>query len=165
MDHQKRYTDITKKSSQHTGVNNSCLVATNIKSRRLGLDHSRNILCHGSLLGCGHQTLGSQDTGQFGDGGVHAWCRDTLVELVLSILYFLDQLGSSNDRGSSSPGLLSKRTLGKDQNDGILFDGFLQENRGTDGLRVLLSLGVGLNVDLNQVVGFADFLGLKSWSE
>jgi len=142
-------------------VNNSCLIATNIKSRRLSLDHASNVLCHGSLLGGGHQALSSQDTGQLGHRGVHAWCRDTLVKLVLAILHFLDQLGASNNRGSCSPGLFRERTLGKDQNDGILFDGFLQENRGTDGLRVLLSLRVGLNVDLDQMVGFADFLGLR----
>ena len=146
---------------KHTGMNNSRFIATDIKGRRLSLDHTRDILCHGSLLGRRHQSLGSQDTSQLGHVGVHSRGRDTLVEFVLALLNFLDQFGSSNNLSSSSTGLFRKGTLGKDEDHRVLFDRLLQKNRGTDRLGMLLGLGVGLDVDFDQMIGFADFLGLQ----
>lgn len=142
-------------------MDNSVLIATDIECRRLGLDHTSNILCDSSFLSRGHQTLRTQDTRQPRDGGVHAGCRDTLVELVLALLDLLDQLGSTDNVGAGGTGLLGLLALGKDQDDRLLLNGLLEQDRGADGLRVLLDLGVGLDVDFNQVVGLGDLLGLK----
>lgn len=145
-------------------MDNSVLITTDIECCRLGLDHAGNILCDRTLLGRGHQTLGTQDTRQPRDGGVHTGCRDTLVELVLALLHLLDQLGTSDNVGARGARLLGELALGKDQDDRLLLDGLLEQDRGADGLRVLLGLGVGLDVDLDQVVGLGDLLGLiKSW--
>lgn len=109
-------------------MDNAVLVATDIKSCRLGLNHSGNILGNCALLSSGHQTLRSQDTSQPRNTGVHAWCRNTLVKLVLALLNLLDQFGASNNLSTRGTSFLSEFALGKDEDDGVLLDGLLQED-------------------------------------
>lgn len=84
---------------------------------------------------------------------------------MLALLNLLDQFGASNNLSTRGTGFLGEFALGKDEDDGVLFDGLLEEDGGADRLRVLLGFGVCLDVDFDQVVGFADFLCLFGCEE